>query len=182
MWVPPYELHVDVPRDLRDIPLAVLRKEQGQQVDLEEEIAELVEELGRVAGEGGVGHLVSLFDRVRHDRPRGLLTVPGTVAPQALGQRLEIEESLVETAAFGGTRSPRTRAASFAVAFVLGFVSQPVVVAAVVVAGGARPAAYEIFPSYSFFSPFSQVWRAVLRFCWSSCCLIDSFTCAKGVE
>ena len=173
---------MDVPRDLREIPWALLLTEHGQHVDLEEEIAELVEELGRVAGEGGVGHLVGLFDRVRHDRPRGLLPVPRTVAPEPLGQLLEIEEGLVETAAFGARRSPCTKAASFAVAFVLGFVSQPVVVAAVVVAGGARPAAYEIFPSYSFFSPFSQVWRAVLRFCWSSCCLIDSFTCAKGVE
>src|SRR4029077_1792909 len=43
VWVPPDELHMDVPSDLRKIPLALLRKEQGQHVDLEEEIAELVE-------------------------------------------------------------------------------------------------------------------------------------------
>src|SRR6185295_10490711 len=86
VWVPPDELRVDVPGDLREIPLALLRKEQGQDVNLEEEIAELVEELRRVARESGVGHLVRLFDRVRHDRPHGLLPVPGTVAPQALGQ------------------------------------------------------------------------------------------------
>jgi len=79
--VAPDQLFVRVPCNLLEVSLALLRQEQGQYVDLEEEIAELVEELRRVVCEGGVGDLVGLFHRVRHDRPCRLLTVPGAVAP-----------------------------------------------------------------------------------------------------
>jgi hypothetical protein len=159
--VAPHELLVDQAGSLLEVALAALLEQEREEVDLEEEIAELVEQLRRVAREGGVGDLVSLLHRVRHDRPRGLLPVPGTVAPEALAQLLEIEESTVETAA--------------------GFVSQPVVVPVVVVAGGARPGAYETLLLYSFSTVFSQVCTLALVFCWSSCCLIEALTSENGL-
>ena len=56
----------------------------------------LVEQLRVVAGHGRVGDLVGLLDGVRDDRPRRLLAVPGTVAPKALRQTLQVEQRLVE--------------------------------------------------------------------------------------
>ena len=46
-------------------PCAALLEQQRQEVDLEEHVAELVEQLGVVARVGGVGQLVRLLDRVR---------------------------------------------------------------------------------------------------------------------
>ena len=42
----------------------------------------------------GVRDLVRLLDRVRDDRPRGLLAVPGAVAAQAPRQLLQLFERL----------------------------------------------------------------------------------------
>jgi hypothetical protein len=63
---------------------------------LEEEITDLVEELGVIACDRRVRDLVRLFHRVRNDRARGLLAVPRTVAAQALGQLLELDERVCE--------------------------------------------------------------------------------------
>jgi hypothetical protein len=41
--------------------------------------------LFRIAGEDGIGDLVGLLERMGNDRGRGLLTVPGAFATQALG-------------------------------------------------------------------------------------------------
>ena len=48
---------------------------------LEEEVAELVAELGHVAARDGLGHLVGLLDGVGRDAVEVLLDVPGTAAP-----------------------------------------------------------------------------------------------------
>ena len=74
------ELGVHRPRHLLEVAVALLLQQQGEEVDLEEEVAELVEQLGRRSGLGRVGDLVGLLDRVRDDRPRRLLAVPGAVA------------------------------------------------------------------------------------------------------
>jgi len=50
-------------------------------VHLEEHVAELVQQLGVVAGVGRVGELVGLLDRVRDDRAGILRAVPRAVAP-----------------------------------------------------------------------------------------------------
>jgi hypothetical protein len=94
--MPPNELLVHAPRDVLEVPMAVLRQEQGEKVDLEEEIAELVEQLAVVAGLGGVGDLVRLLDGVRDDRTCGLLAVPRALAAKPLGQRLELEQRLAQ--------------------------------------------------------------------------------------
>ena len=82
-------------------------------------------------GNRGVGDFVRLLDRVRHDRALGLLAIPRTVAPQALCQRLQVDERL------GKPSIARLRHA----------LGQPVVVVAesVAAAGGAYPVAYETF-------------------------------------
>src|SRR5947208_1274183 len=75
---------------------ALLGQEKGQKVDLEEEVPELVGELRIVTRDRGVRHLVGLLDGVGDDRPLGLLAVPGTVTPEPLGQRLEVDQRLSE--------------------------------------------------------------------------------------
>src|SRR5207245_7466090 len=61
-----------------------------------EQVAELVEQLCGVVGERRVRNLVGLLNRVRDDRADRLLAVPGTLAPEPLGQRREVEQRLLE--------------------------------------------------------------------------------------
>jgi hypothetical protein len=90
--VPPYELLVDPAGSLLQIAVPLLLEQEREEIDLEEQVAKLVEQLLGPVRKRRVGDLVRLLDGVRHDRPRRLLPVPGTVPPQALGQLLEIEE------------------------------------------------------------------------------------------
>ena len=83
-------------RDRLEVALPALGQQKGEEVDLEEQVAELVEQLLVCARERGVRDLVGLLDRVRHDRRRGLLAVPGTVAPKALCQTLQVEQRLAQ--------------------------------------------------------------------------------------
>ena len=87
---------MDAARDGLEIPVALLRQEKGEEVDLEEQVAELVQQLRVVVRERRVGDLVGLLDGVRHDRARRLLPVPGTLAAQPLGQQLQLEEGLLQ--------------------------------------------------------------------------------------
>ena len=77
-----------------EVACAALLEQQREEVDLEEEVAELVEELGVVAADRRVGDLVRLLDGVRDDRPDRLLPVPGALAAQPLGELLELEQRL----------------------------------------------------------------------------------------
>ena len=92
VWVTPHELLVDGAGHLLQVSVPALGEEQGQEVHLEEQVTELVEQLLGLTREGCVRDLVGLFDRVRHDRPLCLLAVPRAVAPQALGELLQLEE------------------------------------------------------------------------------------------
>ena len=78
-------------------------------MDLEEDVAELVEQLCVVAGGGGVGELVGLLDRVGDDRALVLLAVPGALAPQAPGDLVEPRDRL---RAGSRTRRPQPPARS----------------------------------------------------------------------
>src|SRR5581483_8090157 len=62
---------------------AALLEQEGEEEDLEEHVAQLVEELRVVARSGRVGQLVRLFHRVGDDRALVLLAVPGALAAQA---------------------------------------------------------------------------------------------------
>ena len=74
------------------LPGAALLQQQREEVDLEQHVAELVEQLGVVARLGGVGQLVGLLDRVRDDRALVLLAVPGALAAQPPGDLVEPQE------------------------------------------------------------------------------------------
>ena len=87
-----------------------LAGQQRQEVRLEQQVAQLVDELRpRRAGQRGVGDLVGLLDRVRHDRLGGLLAVPGTVAPQPRRHRPQLRQRRRRRAALEG-RAGRQRA------------------------------------------------------------------------
>ena len=88
--VPLDELRVDPARHSLEIAVALLAEKEREKVDLEEQIAELVEQLGAVIGKRGLRDLICLFDGVRHDRARRLLAVPRTLDAEPLGQLLEL--------------------------------------------------------------------------------------------
>ncbi len=90
--VPAHELGVHVPSDRLEVPIALLAKEQGEHVDLEEEVAELVEQLRWPVAERRLGNLVRLLDGVRNDGADRLLAVPRTLAPELLRQLLKREQ------------------------------------------------------------------------------------------
>ena len=92
---------MDRARHLLEVARALLLQQQRQEEDLEEQVAELVDELLLAAGERGVGDLVGLLDRVRDDRRGRLLAIPGAVAAQSLGQPLQLEQGLGESQGCG---------------------------------------------------------------------------------
>ena len=69
-------------RDRLEIAFSLLFEQEGEEIDLEEQVAELVEQLGGLACRRGVSDLVGLLDRVGHDRAGGLLAIPRAVAAQ----------------------------------------------------------------------------------------------------
>ncbi len=97
------ELRVHGAGDAVEVAVALLLEQQRQEVDLEEQVAELVVELGRIVGERRVGDLVGLLDRVRDDRARGLLAIPRALGAQAPGQLPELGERV------GGATRPIRR-------------------------------------------------------------------------
>ena len=69
--------------DLGERAGPALLEQQREEVDLEQDVAELVDQLGVVATVGGVGELVGLLDRMRNDRTLVLLAIPRALAPAA---------------------------------------------------------------------------------------------------
>ena len=96
VWVTPDELRVHRARNGLEVALALLLEEQGEEVRLKEQVAQLVEELDRIARVRRVRDLVGLLDGVRDDRAGRLFPIPGAVPAQAPGQLLELEKRLGE--------------------------------------------------------------------------------------
>ncbi len=94
--VPRHELRVNSAGDSFQISCSTLLQQQCEEVDLEQEVPELVEELGIVARLRCVGDLIGLLDGVRHDRARRLLAIPRALAAQPLGQLLQLDERVGE--------------------------------------------------------------------------------------
>ena len=88
--VPAHELRVHAARDPSEVAGTSFGEQQREEVDLEEQVAELVEQLRVVGRERGVGDLVRLLDGVRNDRLRRLLAIPWALAAQPLRQRLKL--------------------------------------------------------------------------------------------
>ena len=94
--MPANELLVNLARDGLEVALASLLEQEREEVDLEEEVTQLAAQRLVIFRERGVGDLVCLLDRVRDDRPLGLLAIPGALPPQLPGQVLEVEKRLRE--------------------------------------------------------------------------------------
>src|SRR5207247_6265088 len=90
------EFVVNAPRNRFEILAAALTQQQRKKVDLEQEVAKLVGELRVVAADRRIRDLVCLLDGVRHDRALRLLSIPGAVAAEPLGQFLELLERTPE--------------------------------------------------------------------------------------
>ncbi len=97
--VSPHELGVDPARHFGEVAGATLLQQEGEEDRLEQEVAELVGQLRVVTGLHRVGHLVGLLDGVGDDRALRLGAVPGTVAPEPLGELLQIDERPLELGA-----------------------------------------------------------------------------------
>src|SRR5262249_43994565 len=85
---------VHAARDPRQVSRAPLLEQQRQEIDLEEKVAELVEQLFVVAGQSGIGDLIRLFDRVGDDALSRLLAIPRAVPEQLIRQLLQLKETL----------------------------------------------------------------------------------------
>ena len=78
-----------VARDRAEVTLAALLEQQREEVDLEQHVAELVEQLVVLAQMRSLGELVGLLDGVGDDAALVLRRVPGTVTPQPAGDLLQ---------------------------------------------------------------------------------------------
>ena len=94
--MPRDELGGHAPSCRLEVAASVFLEKSERKYALVEEVADLVEQLRVVAGERRIRDLVGLFDRVRDDRARRLLTVPRALAAEALGQRLQLDERIRE--------------------------------------------------------------------------------------
>ena len=75
-----------------EIEGALLLRHAGVEHDLEQEVAQLVAEIGEVAAGDRVGHLVGFFERVGRDGREILLQVPGAAGAGRAQRRHDLEE------------------------------------------------------------------------------------------
>src|SRR5688572_12652112 len=99
---------------VREASRAALLEQKRQEVDLEQHVAQLVDELGVVAAFRGIGQLIGLLHRVGDDRALVLLAVPGALAAQPARDLVEAGERVERFAvhpATGWGWAPRPAAA-----------------------------------------------------------------------
>ena len=111
MRVAPDQLFAAVIGYLAEVAYAALFEQQGKEVDLEQNIAELIDERCVIARVGRVGQLVGLLDGVRDDCSCGLLTIPRTLKPQLAGQLIETAERSFDLVAAHGDNANATEPA-----------------------------------------------------------------------
>ena len=75
-----HELRTDCFDDVREVESCLLLGQPRVVDDLEEQVTELVPELGKIAALDCIGDLVSFFYRVWGDRLEALLEIPRTAA------------------------------------------------------------------------------------------------------
>ena len=95
--VPADELCVHHTGDGLQVALVFFLEQKREEENLEQQVAQLVDQLLGCLGERGVGDLVGLLDRVRDERANSLLAIPGALAPQALGQLSQVEQRISDT-------------------------------------------------------------------------------------
>jgi hypothetical protein len=99
--VAPDQLLAAAVGDLGQAARIALLEQQRQEIDLEQHVAQLVEQLRVVTGVRRIGKLVGLLDGVRHDRALVLLAIPGALAPQPAGDLVECQQRFGSTPGFG---------------------------------------------------------------------------------
>ena len=92
--MPPHQLAADRAQRVGDVEVAPLGADPGEEHRLEQEVAELVAQGGRVAAVDGVDDLVGLLDQEGTQRLRRLLPIPGATVlgaqpPHQLDEALE---------------------------------------------------------------------------------------------
>jgi hypothetical protein len=91
VWMATDQLLAAVLCHLREIARTTLLEQQREKHNLEEHVPQLVEQLGVIAAMRGIGQLIGLLDRVRHDRALVLLAIPRALAAQQMRQLIERE-------------------------------------------------------------------------------------------
>ena len=99
MGVAADQLGAAVLSDRGEIPGPALLEQQREEVHLEEDVPELVEQLGVVSVLGRIGELVGLLNGVQDDRALVLLAVPRALGAEAAR---DLVESLERRGGFGG--------------------------------------------------------------------------------
>ena len=104
--VPADELGLDVVGHAGEVAGAFFVEHEGEQHDLQQQVAELAVLRVQVAAGDGVGQLVDLLDGVADDVLRRLLAIPGTLHAQDVDDAFErddllAEQSIVERLAAG---------------------------------------------------------------------------------
>ncbi len=92
MWMPADELFGDRFDHTAEIERTLFLGHAGVEDDLEEEIAELVLEVGKVFARNGVGDLVGFLDGVRRDGRKILRQVPRAAAPRGTQRCHDLDE------------------------------------------------------------------------------------------
>jgi hypothetical protein len=92
--------------DLLEAPGPALLEQKREEVDLEEDVAKLVQQLAVVAAVGSVRQLVGLFDRMGDDRALVLFSVPGTLLAQLTSDLVQLRQRLSRRVRLRGRAAP----------------------------------------------------------------------------
>lgn len=96
MRMAPDQLLDRAARDGAEVALAALLEQEREEVDLEQDVAQLVLEFRGIARMSGIGELVRLLDGVRDDAALVLLTIPWAVSPEPPGDGVELEQRVAQ--------------------------------------------------------------------------------------
>ena len=88
----PHQLFGDGLHDVAEVESVLLLRHAGMEDDLQQQIAELVAQIGEVVARDGVGHLIGLFERVRRNGREVLLEVPWTAGTRRPQRRHDLQE------------------------------------------------------------------------------------------
>ena len=80
VWMAPLHLVADRIGNIVETEQAVVGRDLAMKDDLEQQIAKLVANLGRIAAGNGIGDLIGFFDRVRRDGREILRQIPFATA------------------------------------------------------------------------------------------------------
>ena len=87
-----------------EIERALLLRHAGVEHDLEQQVAQLLAQVGEIAAGDGVGHLVGLFERVGRDGRKVLLQVPRAAGAGRPQRRHDLEKPADVAGGFHGAK------------------------------------------------------------------------------